>query len=196
MFPWRKIFIYCPLTVHFSYHSCCFFILYFISHSAFWKHRVSFWLIFLCFCNASVSCMIYAIQTHTWQAKLCLAALDCLRSYVQHLVDVSLPDLFSSRAARGGVGVASYSSQAFPVGEHSVLEKQFSVSIFLLGHSTSVMWLICVSLFVLWPSTPRKKYRPPPQVLESSHSTLGFLWCSRSIRCWPFHHSSFDCCWF
>ena len=94
------------------------------------------------------------------------------------------------------MGVTSCSSQAFPVGEHSVLEKQFSVSIFLLGHSTSAMWLICVSLFVLWPSTPRKKCRPPPQVLESSHSILGFLCCSPSIRCWPFHHSSFECCWF
>lgn len=148
-------FMYYPLTVHFSCLVCCFFILYFISHSAFWKHRVSFWLIFLSFCNASVSCMIYAIQTHKQQGKLCLAAFGCLRSYIQHLVDVSWPDLFSRGAARGGVGVASCSSQAFPVGEHSVLEKQFSVSIFLLGHSTSAMWLVCVSLFVMWPSTPR-----------------------------------------
>ena len=90
---------------------CCFFILYFISHSAFWKHRISsFWLIFLSFCNASVSCMIYAIQTHKQQGKLCLAAFGCLCSYVQHLVDVSWPDLFSSGAAKGGVGVASCSS--------------------------------------------------------------------------------------
>lgn len=118
-------FIYCPLTVHFSCHSCCFFILYFISHSAFWKHRVSFWLIFLSFCNASVSCMIYAIQTHKRQGKLCLAALDWLCSYIQHLVDVSLPDLFSSGAARGGVGVTSCSSQAFPVGEHLFWRSSF-----------------------------------------------------------------------
>ena len=155
---------------------CCFFILYFISHSAFWKHRVSFWLIFLSFCNASVSCMIYAIQTHKQQGKLCLAAFGCLRSYIQHLVDVSWPDLFSSGAARGGVGVVSCSSGLPSRWAFCFGEAVFCIHLFAGSFHISYVACLCLLICNVAIHTQVEIPPSPPSLGELSlHSWLSLM---------------------
>lgn len=141
----EEYFIYCCLTVHFSFHSV-------VSSSHILFHILLFESIgYLSDQYFSFSVMLpylawYMLSKPTLQhGKLCLAVFCYLRSCVQCLVDVSLHYLFSSWASqrKGGRGELQLLGSPSRGTLLSVLEKQFSVSIFLLGHSIPAMWYIC-----------------------------------------------------
>lgn len=143
---------------------CCFFFSCFISHSAFWKHRVSFWPIFPLFWDAFIHTILFLcifpfyvgepfslypwIQNGLAKPITRVGALPGSLSYllpnVQCLADTYSHHWFSSWLPKKG-----FRQWAAALGQSQwgklflCLEEEFPLPVFLWGLCTPAVWCVC-----------------------------------------------------